>query len=283
MINALTVDVEDYFQVSAFDRYVRRQDWDCYQLRVENNTRKILDMFDEHGVKATFYILGWIAKRCPALVKEIHRKGHEIACHGYWHELVYRIGPDKFREDVSRARDLLQDICGEQVVGYRAPSYSITKESLWAFDILVQEGFLYDSSVFPVLHDTYGIPDANRFPNRVACPSGELREFPLSTLPLSIAGIKYRLPIAGGGYMRLFPAWVIRSGIKRINTKEHQPAVLYFHPWEIDPGQPRIKAGYRSRFRHYLNLHSTEEKVRSLLAELRFGTMRQVLEASEPI
>lgn len=277
MLNALSIDVEDYFQVTAFERYVQRDSWHNYPLRVEINTHNILDMLDEFGVKATFFVLGWIAERVPALVREIQRRGHEIACHGYGHQLIYSIGPQKFRKDVSRARIILEDICGERVIGYRAPSYSITNKSLWALDILVEEGFTYDSSIFPVIHDTYGIPDANRFPGTFTCTNGTLWEFPLSTIPLKIAGKQYRLPIAGGGYLRLFPAWVVSSAIKRINTRENEPAVLYFHPWELDPDQPRIKAGIKSRFRHYLNLDKTEGKLRKILSELQFGTMSSVL------
>lgn len=278
MLNALTIDVEDYFHVTAFERHVRRDEWDHYPLRVERNSLRILDMLDEFGIRATFFVLGWVASRKPGLVSEIHKRGHEIACHGYGHQLVYRIGPAKFKEDVRKAKDILQDICGEMVVGYRAPSYSITKKSLWALDILIEEGFNYDSSIFPVYHDNYGIPDAHRFPHEIARPSGTIREFPLSTSPVRIMGKEYRLPIAGGGYLRLFPSRLLRKGIRRINTLEGKPAVLYFHPWELDPEQPRIKAGMKSRFRHYLNLHKTEGKLRYLLNSLKFGTMYEALE-----
>jgi polysaccharide deacetylase family protein (PEP-CTERM system associated) len=278
MLNALTIDVEDYFQVNAFARHIRYDEWDQYPLRVERNTVLIFDMLDEFGVKATFFVLGWVAERVPNLVREIQRRGHEIACHGYGHQLIFSIGPEKFREDIVRSRDILQDICGTRVVGYRAPSYSITNKSLWALDILVEEGFTYDSSIFPVIHDTYGIPDASRFPGTLSTKSGTLREFPLSTFPLKLAGKEYRLPIAGGGYLRLFPAGIISSAIRRINSRENQPAVLYFHPWELDPEQPRIKAGLKSRFRHYLNLDKTEGKLRKILAEVKFGTMSNVLD-----
>ena len=283
MMNALTIDVEDYFQVNAFARQISCDQWDSYPLRVERNTHRILDLLDESRVRATFFILGWIAERVPALVREIQKRGHEIACHGYGHQLIYSIGPVKFREDVSKARRILEDICGIPVVGYRAPSYSITAKSLWALDILIEEGFLYDSSIFPVLHDTYGIPDASRFPGTLSCASGTIREFPLSTLPLTLLGRQYRLPVAGGGYLRLLPARVVAGAFESINLREHQPAVLYFHPWEIDPGQPRIKAGYKSRFRHYLNLEKTEGKLRSLLCRLKFGTMREVLDQAPAI
>ncbi|GFE60828.1 XrtA system polysaccharide deacetylase [Geobacter sp. AOG2] len=283
MLNALTIDVEDYFQVNAFARQIRYEDWDHYPLRVERNTSVILDMLDEFGVKATFFILGWVAERAPDIVKEIHRRGHEIACHGYGHQLVYAIGPDKFREDIAKSRSILENISGERVIGYRAPSYSITRKSMWALEILVEEGFEYDSSIFPIIHDTYGIPDASRFPGVIRCASGVLREFPLSTLSLKLFGKDIRLPVAGGGYLRLFPARMIDWAINTINRQEKQPTVLYFHPWEIDPHQPRIKTGLKSRFRHYVNLEKTEGKLRALVSRNNFGTMREVLEACVPI
>jgi polysaccharide deacetylase family protein (PEP-CTERM system associated) len=277
MVNALTVDVEDYFQVTAFENNVKRSDWPSYPLRVERNTRRILAILDEYGVKGTFFVLGWVAERIPGLVRAIHAAGHEIACHGYDHELVYRIGPDKFRDDVRRSKTLLEDIIGDKVHGYRAPSYSITAQSLWALDILVEEGFKYDSSIFPVHHDTYGIPGAQRFPHTLMTAAGPLLEFPLTTLPLRVAWKTVQLPIAGGGYLRLLPVGIIQRGIAAINYKEQQPAVLYFHPWEIDPGQPRIRAGLKSRFRHYLNLQHTERKIRQLLRNIQFAPMNEVL------
>ncbi|MFZ3207836.1 MAG: XrtA system polysaccharide deacetylase [Geobacteraceae bacterium] len=277
MQNALTIDVEDYFQVNAFAGHVRRDEWDTYPLRVEGSTRRILEMLDEFAVKATFFVLGWVAERLPALVRDIHARGHEIACHGYGHELVYHIGPERFRADIKRSKALLEDKCGVPVKGYRAPSYSITKRSLWALDILVEEGFSYDSSIFPVLHDTYGIPDAERFPHTIQTGVGPLVEFPLTTLPFRLGWKKIRLPIAGGGYLRLLPVALIRRGIEAINQQERQPAVLYFHPWEIDPDQPRIKAGIKSRFRHYLNLDKTEGKLLHLFGRVRFAPMKEVL------
>ena len=277
MINALTIDVEDYFQVNAFEPYVARESWDGYPLRVADNVARLLDLLDEFGVRATFFVLGWVAERLPGVVREIRARGHEIACHGYGHQLIYRIGPQAFREDIRRAKGVLEGITGVAVRGYRAPTYSITKESLWAFDTLIEAGFSYDSSVFPVYHDTYGMPDAPRFPYTVRREGGSLEEFPLSTLPLKLAGLSYQLPIAGGGYLRLLPVALIKWGIQRINLKEGKPAVLYLHPWEIDPGQPRIKAGWKSSFRHYNNLSRTEAKLRYLLKGLRYGTMEQVL------
>lgn len=277
MINAMTIDVEDYFHVAAFEGAVKRADWDHYPLRVGDNTRRILDLLDEYDTKATFFVLGWVAEKAPDLVGLIAAKGHEVACHGYGHERVYAIGPEAFREDLRRAKGLLQDITGQPVRGYRAPTYSITAQSLWALDILIEEGFTFDSSIFPIVHDNYGIPGAEPFPHVIERPGGSISEFPLSTIPVGFLGHTMRLPIAGGGYLRLFPVGIIRNGFKRLNKLERQPGVLYFHPWELDPDQPRIKAGPRSRFRHYVNLHTTEHKIRNLLKELPFGPMSTVL------
>ena len=277
MLNALTIDVEDYFQVNAFAGVIRRDEWDTFPLRVGDNTRRILDMLDEFQVKGTFFILGWVAEREPELVREISHRGHEVACHGYGHELVYAIGPEAFRTDVRRAKQLLEDISGVHVAGYRAPSYSITKKSLWALDILVEEGFQYDSSIFPVYHDTYGMPDAPRYPHTINTSAGPIQEFPLTTYPIKVLGMEYRMPIAGGGYLRLLPASFIAKAFSNLNKIERQPAVLYFHPWEIDPDQPRIDADLRSRFRHYLNLNRAEEKIRSLLSCIAFVPMHHVV------
>lgn len=277
MLNALTIDVEDYFQVNAFEPYIPRESWDRYPLRVADNVARLLDLLDEYQVKATFFVLGWVAERVPGTVREIQARGHEVASHGYGHQLIFRIGPQAFRDDIRRAKAVLEDITGTAVRGYRAPTYSITRESLWAFDFLLEAGFSFDSSVFPVYHDTYGIPDAPRFPYLVRRPAGTLQEFPLTTLPLKLAGKSVQLPIAGGGYLRLLPVSLIKWGIDRINRVEKMPCVLYLHPWEIDPGQPRIKAGWKSRFRHYNNLERTEEKLRYLLKGIRYGTMSQTL------
>jgi len=278
MINALTIDVEDYFQVNAFARQIRFDQWDSYPLRVGDNTRRILDLLDEFGIKATFFVLGWVAERLPDLVQDIHARGHEVGSHGYGHQLIYSIDPDVFRTDVRRAKNILETITGAPVTGYRAPSYSITKKSLWALDILIEEGFAYDSSIFPVYHDTYGMPDAPRFPHVISRQAGSIREFPLTTYPARWGTKEYRLPIAGGGYLRLLPAELLRRGIQAINRQEGKPAVLYFHPWELDPGQPRIKAGLRSCFRHYLNLARTETKIRHLLKTIKFTNMADVLQ-----
>lgn len=277
VINALTVDVEDYFHVSAFEGSIRRADWAGFQQRVVNNTNTILDLLDEHKTKGTFFVLGWVAEEHPGLVPAIHGRGHEIACHGYGHELVNKLGPKRFREDIRRAKALLEDQCGARVSGYRAPSFSIVRESLWALDVLLEEGFRYDSSVFPIRHDVYGIPGAYPHPHRIACLSGEMAEFPLSTVGFRFLGRTARFPVAGGGYLRLLPLVLFEKAIARINAIDRQPAVLYFHPWELDPEQPRIRARLKSRFRHYTNLATTLGKVRALVSRFRFAPMVEVL------
>jgi len=239
-------------------------------------------MLEEFSVNATFFILGWVAEKHPSIVKEVQKRGHEIASHGYNHKLVYNMSPEDFRKDIKMAKMLLEDICGKKVCCYRAPSYSITNESLWALDILIEEGFECDSSIFPVYHDIYGIPNAGRFPHDINSYHGVIREFPVSTVQINILkNLKYRVPISGGGYLRLFPVWLIKKAIKHINESEGQPAILYFHPWEIDPEQPRIRAGIRSRFRHYINLDSTMEKVKYLLSSFKFAPISQVLKINE--
>lgn len=288
MKNALTIDVEDYFHVTAFEGVISRKDWESYPPRVAENTRRVLDLLDELSLKATFFVLGWVAERSPELIRSIAARGHEVACHGYGHERIYTMTPEAFRQDVAHAKKLLEDIAGCPVNGYRAPSYSITQDSMWALDVLVEEGFSYDSSIFPIHHDNYGIPGAERFPHLIERQSGSILEFPLTTLKMNILGKDMVIPIAGGGYLRLLPVSIIRNGLRRINGRDKQPAVLYFHPWEIDPDQPRIKASFRSTFRHYLNLDTTEDKLRYLLPSLDFGTMREALvewdaaEASKP-
>lgn len=277
MRNALTIDVEDYFQVTAFAGVVNRDDWPVYPSRVENNTRRVFDLLDVFNLKATFFVLGWVADHFPGLVKEIATRKHEVACHGYDHELIYNQGPEKFRQDVRLTKTMLEDITGHAVLGYRAPSYSITEKSLWALDILIEEGFAYDSSIFPIVHDNYGIPGAERFPHDIRRENGSIREFPLTTLNMSLPGKNMPLPIAGGGYLRLLPAEIISWGMRRINLVEKQPVVLYFHPWELDPDQPRIKASLKSRFRHYVNLDLTEDKLCYLFKGLKFGAMADVL------
>ncbi len=271
--NALTVDVEDYFHVSSFADSISRSDWDNYPLRVTGNTRRLLELFDSSGVKATFFVLGWVAERVPDLVREIAAQGHEVACHGYSHQLVYNQTPEEFREETLRSKALLEDIIQAPVCGYRAASYSITERSLWALDVLTEAGFTYDSSIFPVHHDRYGIPGSPEFPYELKSPAGRtLVEFPLSTAHV----LGYRLPIAGGGYFRLYPYLVTKLGLAQVNARQ-SPFIFYLHPWEIDPQQPRIPARWLSRFRHYNNLGKCKARLRRLLQDFQFGSVLDVL------
>jgi polysaccharide deacetylase family protein (PEP-CTERM system associated) len=274
MINALTIDVEEYFQVSAFESIIRAEDWNHFESRVARNTLHILDILDSYRTKATFFVLAWIAERHPQLVREIAARGHEVGSHGYAHRRVYTQDLSQFEHETRMSKHILEEITGHAILGYRAASYSITRDSLWAFDVLKQEGFLYDSSIFPIHHDLYGIPGYQRFCHIHTTPHGQsLVEFPISTIRLG----KINFPIGGGGYFRLFPYFITRWGIRRLNRTEKQPAVVYLHPWEIDPAQPRIQADRKSRFRHYLNLHQTIPRLSRLLQDFQFGPMAAVL------
>jgi len=271
--NALTVDVEDYFQVSAFAKNIEYSNWDKHPLRVEKNTHRLLDLFDDAQVKATFFVLGWVADRNKALVEEISQRGHEVACHGYSHQLIYNQTQAVFREETVRSKKLLEDIVQKPINGYRAASYSITKDSLWALDILAEAGFEYDSSIFPVTHDRYGIPGAKENPHQLKTPDGSsLIEFPLSTAKI----FNRKIPIAGGGYFRLYPYLFSRAGLSQINRGK-RPFIFYLHPWEIDTEQPKIDAKWFSRFRHYNNLHKCESRLKRLLKDFEFTTVRNVL------
>lgn len=273
IVNAMTIDVEDYFHVSAFDGVVPRSQWDRLESRVCANTERLLDVFAEHGVRATFFVLGWVAERHPALVARIAAGGHEIASHGYGHRLVYDQTPSAFRSDVRRAKAVLEQSVGVRVAGYRAPSYSIVPRSLWALDVLIEEGHTYDSSIFPIRHDRYGIPVSGRHAYVIDRKAGRIVEAPATTAQLG----GMNLPVAGGGYFRLLPyAWT-RWGITRVNAAEKRPAIFYLHPWEIDADQPRLPAGLLSRVRHYRNLDQTEVRLRCLLNDFSWGTMRSVL------
>jgi polysaccharide deacetylase family protein (PEP-CTERM system associated) len=276
LVNALTIDVEDYFHVTAFTGDIDRSRWSSLESRVEGNTSRLREIFARHGVRATFFVLGWVADRYPNIVRELHAAGHEIACHGWSHEVVYRQTPAVFREETIRAKALLEDLIGAPVRGYRAATYSIVRETTWALDILADLGFEYDSSIFPVRHDFYGIPDAPRVPHRVA--SGRLLEVPLTTV--TIAG--QRLPCGGGGYFRLLPYSLFKWALRRVNERDRMPAIFYSHPWEIDPDQPRIEgASLKSRFRHYINLEHTEARLHRLLADFRWGRMDEVFGLSQ--
>jgi polysaccharide deacetylase family protein (PEP-CTERM system associated) len=344
MLNALTIDVEDYFQVHAFSKVIRYEDWGNYECRIEQNIDRILAILNEatqnsnfktqnlkevnslthslnnsftQKVQGTFFVMGWIAERYPDLIRRIKDEGHEIACHGYAHKVIYRQTKEEFRQDVRKAKALLEDIAGAEVIGYRAPIYSITNKSQWALKILMEEGFKYDSSIFPIHHDFYGFPSAPRFPFIIslngdsnfefsmlnfkpqhlstAAPNNSitpnsiasnlkrsapqslntLLEFPLSTVRF----VNMNLPISGGGYFRLLPYRVIELGLMRINRKERKPFIFYFHPWELDMNQPRIKtASPLSKFRHYVNLGRTEDRLKRLLREFAFSTVKEVLE-----
>jgi len=273
VVNAMSVDVEDYFHVSVFDGIVPRTEWDAMESRVCANTERLLDIFDEYSVRSTFFVLGWVGEKYPALVTAIAARGHEVASHGYAHRLVYDQTPAAFREDVRRAKALLEEASGRPVVGYRAPSYSITPRSLWALDVLIEEGYQYDSSIFPIRHDRYGIPVSDRRPYRIDRNGGSLIEVPGSTTRLG----PMNLPVAGGGYFRILPYKWTHWGIRRVNEQEGRPAVFYLHPWEIDPDQPRLHAGRLGRFRHYRNLDSTEQRLRQLLSDFRFQPMQALV------
>jgi polysaccharide deacetylase family protein (PEP-CTERM system associated) len=272
-VNAMTIDVEDYFHVSVFDGLVPRDQWTQLESRVCENTDRLLRIFDEAQVSATFFVLGWVAERFPVLVSRIAALGHEVASHGYAHRLIYDQTRTAFREDVRRAKDLLESAAGQRVHGFRAPSYSVTPRTLWALDVLLEEGYRYDASVFPIRHDRYGIPLSPRHPYVLARDSGSLVEAPASTVRVG----PVNLPVAGGGYFRILPyAWT-RWGIARINSRENRPAIFYLHPWEVDPEQPRLAAGRLSRFRHYRNLDKTEGRLRQLVQDFRFVPLRQIL------
>ena len=274
LTNAMTVDVEDYFQVQAFACCIDRANWDHMPRRVEANMERILAQFDRAGVRATFFTLGWIAERHPGIVRAIVAAGHELASHGYGHELVHSLTPPAFREDAHRARAVLEDIGGAAVTGYRAPTFSIGPRNPWAYEVLEETGHRYSSSIYPVRHDLYGVPDAPRFPHRPG--HGALVEIPMTTVQLG----GRNMPIAGGGYFRLMPYALFRAALRRFNRTERAPGIFYFHPWEIDPAQPRIASAPRlSRFRHYVNLAAVPARLERLLRDFRWGRMDQVFAA----
>ena len=275
MLNALTVDVEDYYQVEAFSQVVRREDWPKWESRVEKNTNLLLEMFARHNVKATFFTLGYVAETHPELVRQIANDGHEVACHSYHHRLIYHQTPEEFRQDVRNSKQLLEDIIGVPVIGYRAPTYSITEKSLWALDILIEEGFKYDSSIFPTRHDRYGIPDAERFPHVLHRPAGEIIEFPPSTVQFGSTNI----PISGGGYFRLLPYSLFKLGWQTLHRRESKPAIFFLHPWEVDPEQPVVPGTKLNIWRHRVNLKRTEGRLNQLLNDFSFAPVRQVLES----
>lgn len=276
MTHVLSVDVEDYFQVEAFATSVDRGSWDQWPSRVVANTQRVLDLFDQHNAKATFFFVGWVAARFPHLVREVQSRGHELACHSYWHRTVYSLTPDDFRSDTRQAKHAIEDATGVPVTGYRAPSWSITKSCLWALDILAEEGFAYDSSIYPIHHDLYGVPGAQRFPHTYACANGlELREFPPATLRF----LGTNFPVAGGGYLRIFPSAFTELAFRTFENKYREPLVVYLHPWELDPDQPRIHGPLKSRLRHYTSLRRMQGKLDSVLRRHNFQPFKDVLAA----
>jgi polysaccharide deacetylase family protein (PEP-CTERM system associated) len=270
-LNVISVDVEDYFHAESFSDVVDASSWGGLTSRVEGNTRRLLELFARHRVEATFFVLGWVADRHPGLVREIAAAGHEIACHSYWHRLIHRLRPEEFREDTQRAKGVIEQTAGVRVYGYRAPTYSIVERSLWATEILAELGFTYDSSIFPVHHDRYGIPRAPRHPFRLDTPSGPIVEYPIATFRLWGAT---NLPFGGGGYLRLLPWWYTALGVRRAKA-EGLPVIAYVHPWDIDPEQPRLAGRLTSRLRHYTNLGKTYRRLGRLVGQGGFTSFRR--------
>jgi polysaccharide deacetylase family protein (PEP-CTERM system associated) len=281
MLNVFSVDVEDYFHPAELQAVVHRHEWSAFSSRVEVGTMVLLDALSAHGVKGTFFVLGWIAQIRPKLIREIACRGHEIACHSHEHRLVYHLTPTQFQHDTVQAIKAIEDACGLTPRAYRAPSYSITERSIWALEVLVERGFTHDSSIYPVVHDRYGIPGFGRHAQLIATPAGPLMEIPPATVRLSGSRV---VPVGGGGYLRLLPYRYTAAGIRRINNQENQPACIYVHPWELDPGQPRLATGVISRVRTYGSLRTMQPKLHRLLADFRFSTLRSVYQhPPEPI
>lgn len=273
--NAMTVDVEEYFQVEALRGLIAERDWDRMESRVERSTERVLELFDRHGVKGTFFTLGWVAERHPALVRRIADAGHEVASHGYGHRMITTMTPEAFREDVAKAKKLLEDAAGCEVVGYRAPTFSVVGKTLWALDVLRDAGYRYDSSIYPIVHDRYGIADYPRAPHRIESGEGRgMVEVPMTTLRLAGRNV----PLGGGGYLRLLPLAYNLFGLKRFERREHRPFVVYFHPWELDAWQPRFPLGRLARLRSYAGLRTMGDRIGTLCREFPFGTMRSMLE-----
>jgi polysaccharide deacetylase family protein (PEP-CTERM system associated) len=272
VLNALTIDVEDYYHVHGFEGIIDRARWGDFEPRIETSTGKVLDLLHQSGVRATFFVLGWVAERHPDLVRAIHAAGHEVGCHSYWHRLIYQQTPADFRADLRRGRGVLEDALGTAVTAYRAPTFSITRRGLWALDVLIDEGFTLDSSIFPTHHDRYGLAGAPLGPHRIARPAGTIVEFPLPVY----RGLGYPLPVGGGGYFRLYPYGLTRHALRAVNAAG-RPFAAYLHPWELDPGQPRLRPGWLRAFRHYVNLHRTEGRLARLLGDFRLGTASDAL------
>lgn len=275
-VHCLTFDVEEHFQVNAFDSEARRRSWGTSESRVERSTEKLLALLERHRYRATFFVLGWIAERHASLVQRIAAAGHEVASHGYGHEIITRLSPDAFREDVRKAKKILEDVIGAPIYGYRAPSFTIMPDTAWALEVLAQEGHRWDSSVVPIIHDVYGWPGADPFPHRIDTPSGPLFELPPSTAK----GVGARLPVGGGGYFRFYPYPLVRYFLRRIEA-QGQPIVFYLHPWELDAEQPRMEGKRLSVYRHYLNLDRVEGRLERLLDDFRFASVGDALPALE--
>ena len=282
LVDGLSVDLEDYYHVEAFAEQISRARWSVLPSRIRKNTERTLALLERTRCRATFFVLGWVAEREPGLIRELAHAGHELACHSHLHRQLHRLTPSEFRDDVVRSRYAIENAAGIQVVGFRAPSFSITRNTLWALQILAEERFEYDSSIFPIHHDLYGIPDAPRWVHRRRLPSGRaIWEVPPSTLRIG----KVNVPVGGGGYLRLFPLWFTGWAIKTIHQRDGHPVIVYFHPWELDPDQPRLKGSWKSRFRHYNGLAKTEGRLQEILSHGSFEPLINLvrrLEASSP-
>ena len=275
IINAMTVDVEDYFHVSAFENSINKSDWTNMPLRVERNTYRLLELFEKHGVKSTFFTLGWVAERCPNLIKSIVEQGHELASHGFAHQRITEMTQIDFVTDIKKSKDILEQLSGTEVVGYRAPSFSINDSNTWVYEKLIELGFEYSSSTYPIQHDLYGVPDWPRFmyERSESFEGKNILEIPIPTLRKN----NTNTGIGGGGYFRLYPYWLSKRRIDKFHKEEKQPYSFYFHPWEIDPDQPRVKeAPLKSKFRHYINLSRMEGKLEKLLKDYKWDTMKSV-------
>ncbi len=275
IVNAMTVDVEDYFHVSAFENSIKKSDWHNLPLRVERNTYRLLELFEKHNVKSTFFTLGWVAERCPSLIKAIVDQGHELASHGYNHKRATEMTRTEFISDVQQSKNILEELSGKAVIGYRAPSFSINDSNTWVYDVLLELGFKYSSSTYPISHDLYGVPTWPRFPyqRQESSDNQKIIEIPIPTIRKNDTNTG----IGGGGYFRLYPYWLSKKRIEKFHQQEKQPYSFYFHPWEIDPDQPRVKeAPLKSKFRHYINLSRMEGKLEQLLKDYQWDTMQSV-------
>ncbi len=278
LVDGLSVDLEDYYHVEAFAEQISRARWSALPSRIRQNTQRTLALLERTGCRATFFVLGWVAEREPGLIRELAQAGHELACHSHLHRHLHGLTPSQFRDDLARSRYAIENAAGMKVVGFRAPSFSVTRKTLWALEILAEEGFEYDSSIFPIHHDLYGIPDAPRRIHRRQLPSGRaIWEVPPSTLRIG----KVNLPVGGGGYLRLFPLWFTRWAIETIHRQDGQPTIVYFHPWELDPDQPRLQGSWKSRLRHYNGLAKTEGRLQEILSHGSFQPLINLVRRRE--